>query len=199
MIERALIILVVAASTVHAEPTRAEREVAFHAEAIRFGDIAVVSTDGSEQVSVTTVAYRGERRISLAELYETVERPDLARRLERRRNFGLGSAVVGGVAVLGASILFATKGVTHGMSDDDEERDVRKWRTVSIGLAGGGLVLGIVGVYYLARANPLSDGEVHALADAYNAKLRVKHGLSSARLVPYAAADGGGLALTGQF
>jgi hypothetical protein len=204
---------------------------AYAREAIRFGDVPIVESDGKGVVTTTlsSIPYRGDRRLSPPEFFEIVERKDLKDSYEARRTGGIAAAVIGFGASLGGSVITLTKGVadqdfgncniTSPSYDscreaedaryDERKRDAKKWVKIGIGVSIGGLVVGLVGIYYARHANPISESEAHDLADQYNAKVRAKHGLPAVTqrakrfqdvaLAPYADEGGGGVTLTGRF
>jgi hypothetical protein len=171
--------------------------------------IAGVSNGSVTSVGHGSIAYRNGRKLSSVEFYEAVDRPDLAATYRRRTVIGWTVALTGTAVALGASTwaLFASGKPSKceiGSPDFspclDRETDADHRRLVTSGVVmGGGLVVSLVGLYIVANRHPTSMNESHDLADAHNAKLRKRRGLPSATLAPYAAPDGGGLAMSGRF
>jgi hypothetical protein len=208
-----------------------QAEAAYKREAITFNDITIVTSDGKRtSTGIAMIAYRGDRRLSVPEFFDAVDRHDLSEQFYRRRNFGLGALVVGTGAMIAGAIMIPTKGVAdhefgtcsilspnydscqaaEDMRNDARDRDASRWLKISLGIAIGGAIVGGIGYYYIARANPIDEHQAHDMADAHNAKLRSKHGLPSlsqrktargahVALVPHASESGGGLTLVGRF
>lgn len=199
-----------------AKEARAVQEAAFKKEAVTFHDFLVGTvTNGSlTSVANATVAYRNGRKLSTEEFYNAVERPDLAAKYRSRTKLGWTVTVVSAAVMLGGTAyLLKMSGSTTNRCDvgaadfsaclDREtarnDAETKRVLTISTGLAAGGLVGILVGSYILRARNPSSVNEAHDMADAHNAKLRKKYGLPTAKVVPYAAPDGGGVAMVGRF
>jgi hypothetical protein len=203
------------------EQERKEREqkelakAAFEREAIRFNDIPIVTgSKESTSTTITAIPYRGGRRLTPPQFFDAIERPDLRDTYNLRRNIGVGALAVGGAVVLGGLVVLLAKATpdcdVSGSHDDfaacmDENS---RWAKIGFGIVFSGTAVMGGGWVALRVANPISDREAYDLADAYNAKLRVKHGLPTAQtakrfhdvaVAPYASAGGGGLTLGGRF
>jgi hypothetical protein len=177
-------------------------EAAYYRDAIHFGDHSTVRSYGSiVTTQLQSVPYRGDRRLTPLEMFELTDRQDLVERYRDRHRVGVGTLLASlGSFCVGGYLVF---------SGDLESSSPTRRQKIGLGFWGAGFIFGFVGIYYIARSNPLSEGEMHDVAEAYNGKLRVKHGLPalSARpkriqdvsLVPYADDNGGGFALTGRF
>ena len=195
-----------------------EREAAYRREEITFKDFAVINVYGRYISSgIATVPYRGDRRLTVPEFFDAVDRHDLREDFDGRRNFGIGAVVVGSVAALGSMVLLGTKGLADNQyescpaaslgiceaareqREQSAEREASQWRTVSVVGLTAGVVVGLVGWYYIARSNPIDTREAYDLADQHNQKLRAKHGLAATTVAPYADASGGGLAVNGRW
>jgi hypothetical protein len=177
---------------------REQAELAYKREAIRFTHLYLAGSGGA--VAGEMVPYRGERRLSAPEFFHAVDRPDLARRYSRRRTAGWALAITGMLTSAGSMGPFFA--AVHGEDP----------RLAMLGgaMLGAGFTLSFVGIYYVSRANPVGERDMHDMADAYNAALRGKHGLPRAAaprrggieglaLAPYVAVGGSGLALGGRF
>ncbi|MGE0868063.1 MAG: hypothetical protein AB7P03_05870 [Kofleriaceae bacterium] len=132
-----------------------------------------------------------DARLEPTDFYRLMDRPDLARSYGRRRTAGialtaggLGAAIVGSLMIAG--------------SDQSSNLRVGGLTTVA-----GGAIAACFGLYYLRYTHPVSETEARDLASEYNARLRATlhqpSRASRARVMPYVAGDGAGLALGGAF
>jgi hypothetical protein len=209
---------------------REEAEYHFKQEAISFGDlyIATTSSTGSTSVSRSLIPYHGGRQLDPEQFFRLVDKPDYADTFRRRTNIGVGSAIVGGLLVLGGGTYTLVKGLPPTSStycspldagymacqaaadakDAQEHADARTAATIGLAVTGGGLVVMIVGLIVVGHRSPASESEVYDLADQYNAKLRRKYNMPGASLrphfdhvalTPYTTGNTAGFSLSGRF
>lgn len=205
------------------EDRRAKEDAEFHykQEAITFGDLYIATTtNGSTSVSHSMLPYKGGRQLTPEEFFVEVGRQDLADTFHHRTVVGWTGIGIGSVFVLGGAI-YMTAGLTDncdaGSSTFDtcfaqHQADEKKHFEIGIGISAGGLLISMVGYYYLLTRNPASKNEIYDLADVHNAKLRQKYNMPGATsdasfrphlqdvaIAPYATGDGAGLAVAGRF
>lgn len=197
-------------------------EAAYEAQAIRFGQLIVVSV-GANYASVHKkwFPHVGEEAVEPEDFYRMVERPDLAARYSRRRTIKWVGIIGGGVATLGGTFMLSLSATRspdrRGCAPLDEacyraaddEAAAAAQRDIAIALPL--LVVGVVGVsvgsYLHWRPHPISESTARHLAAEYNAKLRQRLRLSRATgakprslsWAPFASANSGGLVLSGAF
>jgi hypothetical protein len=207
------------------EDRRAKEAAEFHykQEAISFGDlyIATTSSSGSTSVSHSMLPYKGGRQLTPEEFFVEVGRQDLADTFHHRTVVGWTGIGIGTAIILGSSIYMVAAmpedNCDVGSSTFDtcfakHEADTSRHFKVSLAIGGGGLLVGLVGYYYMLTRNPASKNEIYDMADAHNAKLRQKYNMPGATsaasfrphlqdvaIAPYATGDGAGLAVAGRF
>lgn len=153
---------------------------------------------------------RGEldQRLDPAAFYHLVGRDDLAWAYRRRGGLMIGGCVLGGAALVAAGVLFSTDDTPFcepELTPDGHGRCLRIRHPSLTGAGAALLGLGVTGVviglYFAAHPQPISEDDARALADAYNQRLRRRLGLPPAprrallhdvTLTPYVAEHGAG-------
>lgn len=200
-----------------ARDDRKTAEARYQKEAITFSDVFFSDAKGT-MAGRAVIPYRNGRKLEVTELYEAVDRPDLAATYRRRGRYvwaALGTSFALDAAALyflyrNTNLASCSIGDFDTFSACSSARSATRSRNYKIaaGLVGGGLVTTVIAVLFVRSRNPASENAVHDLVDDHNAKLRQKHGLPTAGLrprlqevavAPYAQPDGGGLAISGRF
>lgn len=171
-----------------AEKSRlAALEYQYQQEQVTFGASSEKWGDGYPNAPfVGTV----QRPLTEAEFFRTVGRPDLADRYGFRYRGGIAIAVSGSLAVVG--------GMAVAIWDSPQQLNYRAATIGGLTATSLGLVAFAVGLFYASNPLPISKPAVYDLATRHNRKLREKYGLPVG-IAPYAATDGGGVALRGGF
>jgi hypothetical protein len=175
-----------------------ELEARYKQEAIHFGHLATADEDGTP-TAITSIPFRGDRRLDALEFFQAVERPDLVERVRSRRTLGKRVAIAGGAMFLVGSyfiyrgakkwgecdIFMESYDACHGSAENQ------------LGLGFGGIFGGAAVMFtglIIARVSPISERTAHDLADRHNEKLRQR-----LQLAPYVGPQGGGLSMSGRF
>lgn len=174
-----------------ARTERADAELRYHQEEITFG----ADVDGHGRTGFHPI--QAGHPLEPDAFLTTVGRPDLADELRWRRPLAKVGVFGGGLAVIvGGGLVGSSMG--SGWSDA---------RIAGAALLGVGLVGVGVGVW-AALSFPASDPELYELAAKYNAGVRKKYGLPTARAAttaptwtvsPYVVPDGSGVVVAGRF
>jgi hypothetical protein len=183
---------------------RAERErkealeAQYKAAMIHFGHVATTDDLGAT-TGTASVPLKGDRRLGTIEFLREIERPDLVEQVRSRRRLGLGIAIAGGAVIAVGSYLIyrgrVTWGKCDGPSESHDECMSSATRQLGFGMGTvlGGTVVAIIGEI-VARKSPISEQEVHDLADQHNAKLRQRF-----EVTPQFTRGGATLTLGGRF
>ncbi|NVB85080.1 MAG: hypothetical protein HOV81_42330 [Kofleriaceae bacterium] len=193
----------------------------FRQEAIYFGNEPVFYTDFKTFAAAGTrvVPYQGElhRKVDGAEFYEIVDRPDLAQRYTRNKQWGWIGAIGGSAIGLTGAVVFSKAALdevaTCPTPSDPyapcNTGDQQGYKTAGLVMMIGGLGVMCIGVLRLSFPHPASEQERYELAAEYNARLREKYRLPGSTrreehriqlgITPYVVGDGGGLVLGGLF
>ena len=184
---------------------RAELAARYRAESIRFGHLYVADTNeysGGTTVTHSLIPYKGDRRLKPDDFFLEVGRPDLAERVRNRRMFGYVAGTVGLAATFVGGYIIGTKGhpdfgACEPFDDacsDAQDREASKHLKRGFAITGVGLATMLVGGYFVFRANPVGEREMHDLADEHNAKVKQR-----LEVTPYAGPSGGGVSVVGRF
>jgi hypothetical protein len=205
------------AAPTDAELRRARRETAelqFKRRAIRFEPN---DPDAPRTHLPDWLFLRGEldQPLDAPAFYHLIGRDDLAWSYRRRRALGIGSYVLAGTSLVVAGVLFAqndTPFCEPELTPDGHGACLRIFHPSSRGAAvamfGIGVTGAVIGLYFAARTQPISEDDARALADAYNQRLRRRLGLPPAphrallrdvTLTPYVAGRETGAMLGARF
>jgi hypothetical protein len=186
------------AAPVDPDASRNEAEYEYRQQAIGFGEELLV-TDEGRSVSRDWTAHQGELRLPLtgAQFYEAIDRPDLAKKYQRRRTLARRSLVVVGASVASMAVFMAVPLIGDHDGFDTQFK-----------IAGAGTVISLISAFvafgyahhYAHTMNPVSESEAKQLAEQHNQRLRERLGLPNhVSVAPYVSGQGGGLSLAGQF
>jgi hypothetical protein len=196
---------------------RALAELKFNRRSIRFEPSDRDERSGSTARLPDWVFLRGEldQPLDPPAFYRLVSRDDLAWAYGRRRGLKIGGFVLASTSLVVAGVLFGgndTPFCDYELTPDGHGRCLRTHHPSLIGAAGAMLGIGVtsalIGFYFAARSQPISEDDARALADAYNQRLRRRIGLPVAprhallrdvTLTPYVAGRDAGAVLGARF
>jgi hypothetical protein len=180
------------------DPQAAERE--YDRRHVGFGRLTLVNLSGVA-VGYLDQAYEGQtarQPLSLPEFYDKVDRPDLRRAYERRRQLYFGLFIPGAlVAATGA--LLTTFGAMEPYCSSFSKQPCpgRNMEMLGAGIALDIVGLGAMIAGFVNFPSRPAEAEMRQLADDHNRRVRRELGLTSVSLAPHA--NGLSLAASGRF
>lgn len=184
-------------------PLRDEREEAYEARRLHFGQKGLIVGRTTASLVYAEPAYEGARKLTTEQLFEQLGRKDfLARSRERaalRLGLGLSAA---GVGLVGAGLMLVQplSPCARVLHTSDGECVQRAAPSLLVpGVIALGVAVGLGLTTLILPAHPTSREEVGKAVDESNAQLRRTLGFTSLELAPQLGAQGGGLTLSGRF